>query len=88
MHYITLRYFTLQSKMKTHYNPNTEGSNESKSNRKLTNQNQRKQILIQYETLHYNIQYNLTNTIIQIEKKQMKLKARQQKSNEIKYNTV
>ena len=27
--------------------------------------------IIQYNTLHYNIQYNISNTIIQIEKKQM-----------------
>ena len=47
--------------------------------------------IIQYNTLHYNIQYNITNTIIQIEKKQMKPKETtdpiQMKRNQL-YDTI
>ena len=77
-------------------NRNLTNQNESKSNRNLTNQSlpirtNENKYRIQYKTYHYNIQYNAINTIIQIEKKQMKpkeIKSTETKENKTQYNTI
>ena len=48
-------------------NATKSNSNQNKINKNMHN-------TIQYITLHYNIQYNITNTIIQMRKKQIKPK--------------
>ena len=57
-----------------------------------TKTKQTKSSIIQYYTLHYNVQYNITNTIIQIEKttreETNETERKQQKTNQMKRNQL